>query len=578
MDLKALNILIFASFILFSSTSCVRDIDEVVNSEEESVVDNYASNHESDSDYVWEEEDVIPVVLNGSSISSDGKGLTISGGVLTITSAGTYGFTGSLSDGQIIVNTEDTALVRIILNGVNIESQTSSAIKIENASKTLISLADGSENVVSDAVNYSLDIGPNAAIYSSDDLTISGNGSLHVNGNYNDGICSKDGLIVDSGTITVSAIDDGIRGKDYLIVKSGNITVVAGGDGLKSDNDDDEDKGNITIVDGSITVKSGGDAIAANSNVWVKYGNLDLTSGNGSSSLVGATSCKGIKAGVAIEINDGGILVDAADDAIHCDMNILIEGGTIQLASGDDGIHSEIDTYINGGTLNITKSYEGIESALGSCYITSGTIYIVASDDGINISAGGSSNGGGPGRKSAAITTESTYALAISGGYIFIDCEGDGLDSNDLLAISGGTMLVNSAEYNENSALDYDGECIVSGGLLVGIGVSQMSEAPGATSTQYSFLIDFNDRIASETIIHFEDENGNDLLTYQSIKSFNSIAFSSPNMDEGSTILVYIGGSSTGTVNNGLYTDGTYSGGMLYSSFTISSMVTKKNI
>ena len=104
-------------------------------------------------------------------------------------------------------------------------------------------LADATENTISDGASYvfadPVDDEPNAAIFSASDLTISGNGSLTVEGNYNDGIASKDGLTIAGGSITVSAVDDGIRGKDYVVVEDSVITIDAQGDGLKSDNEED---------------------------------------------------------------------------------------------------------------------------------------------------------------------------------------------------------------------------------------------------------------------------------------------------------------------------------------------------
>lgn len=562
--------------------ACERDSDLVVGEDEDGtmLVDDAENidDHDASADYTWNSADLVPITLNGSSVSVNGAGATANGSTVTISSAGTYSFSGTLDNGQIIVNTEDTKIVRLILNGANISCSSNAAIYIENAEKAMIVLADNTKNMVSDGSSYSSDEeDANAAIFSKTDLTIYGDGSLSVSGNYNDGITSKDGLIIASGNITVDAIDDGIRGKDYLIVNRGNITVTAGGDGLKSDNAEDEGRGYITINDGTFDITAGGDAIQAEKDILVVYGELELTSGGGSdASLSADASAKGIKSGIISQFYGGTISVNAADDAIHSDGDIEFYGGTFNLASGDDAIHAEYNLEISAGDIYITESYEGLESALGSITITDGYINIIASDDGINVSAGGASSGGGPGRKSASITSD--YALVISGGYIVIDCEGDGLDSNDLLDISGGTMLVNSDSQTENSSLDYDGSCVVSGGFLVGVGSSQMSKAPGTSSSQYSFLIDFNSKLTAGNIIHIQDTEGTEILTYQAHKTFQSIVFSSSKLAKGSTYQVYIGGNSTGTAYDGLYTSGTYSGGTKYTEFTISNMVTTLNL
>jgi hypothetical protein len=556
---------------------CERDSDVILETEEETVLDANAENiqdHDESTDYNWDLDDEIPIGLNSNSITTSGSGVKADESQLTITSAGTYRISGTLNDGQIIVDTQEDSLVRLILNGVDITCSYSAPIYVKDAGKAIIVLAANTKNILTDGSFYSTDDEDvNATIFSKQNLTILGEGSLEVKANFNDGITSKDGLIISSGEITVEALDDGIRGKDYLVIKDGAITVNAMGDGLKSDNDEESGTGFITIEKGTLNITAAGDAIQAAQDVQIYDGEIELKAGGGSDAIVGSsTSAKGIKSGMSTLIYGGTITVDAADDALHTDGNMTIYDGSFFLASGDDGMHSEYDMEFSAGTVSITKSYEGLESALGSITINGGQFNIVASDDGINVSAGGTSSGGGPGMKST--TVSSTYALVITGGYLVIDCEGDGLDSNDLLNISGGTQLVNSAEFNENSALDYDGDCVVSGGFLVAVGTSRMSEAPGSSSSQYSFLIDFSSKLSAGNIIHIQDNDGSEILTYQPIKSFQSIVFSSPALQKGSTYEVYIGGSSTGAPTNGLYTTGSYSGGTKYTSFTISNLVT----
>jgi hypothetical protein len=149
-----------------------------------------------------------------------------------ITSAGAYSISGSLVDGQIVVDTNDEDAVRLILNGADISSSTSSPIYVDDAEKEVIIL-EGAEKRVSDGESYVLDDPesdePNAAIFSKAYLILSKNGSLAVEGNYKDGIASKDGLTIAGGTITVKSVDDGIRGKDFVIVEDGAVTVEAQG-------------------------------------------------------------------------------------------------------------------------------------------------------------------------------------------------------------------------------------------------------------------------------------------------------------------------------------------------------------
>ena len=160
---------------------------------------------------------------------------------------------GQLADGDVVVDAGDSATVQLILDNADITNTDGAAIAVMSAETAIVILADGSSNTLTDGSVYVLAEGedePNATLYSKSDLTITGTGSLAVFGNYNDGIASKDGLVIDSGDITVVAVDDGIRGKDYVVVNGGDIDVTSGGDGIKSDNDEDPELGYVTIADG----------------------------------------------------------------------------------------------------------------------------------------------------------------------------------------------------------------------------------------------------------------------------------------------------------------------------------------
>jgi hypothetical protein len=279
-----------------------------------------------------------------------------------------------------------------------------------------------------------------------------------------------------------------------------------------------------------------------------------------------------MKAGVDITITGGTVNIDSSDDALHSNDSLTIYDGEIVLASGDDGIHADATLEINGGNLTITKSYEGIESA--TVTINDGTIHIVSSDDAINVAGGadGSSIDGRPGQN--AFATSGSYHLYINGGYIAIDAGGDGLDSNGSITMTQGTVLVNGPTNDGNSALDYIGTFDITGGFLVATGSSGMAEAPSASSTQYSILYSFQSQQAAGTLVHIETEDGQAVLTFVPTKTYQSVVLSSPELENGSTDVLYTGGSSTDTVTDGLYTDGTYTAGTQVASLTISGMVT----
>ncbi|MBN2522960.1 MAG: carbohydrate-binding domain-containing protein [Bacteroidales bacterium] len=558
------------------------DDTEVDNSAyyEGTVADALAANckdHEDAGDYNWDNAEVINIVLNGSSITVDRAGAIVDGSKVTIISAGTYNISGSLADGQVIVNTEDEEIVRLILNGVDIYSSASAAIYIMNAQKTVIVLADYSENYITDGNNYVFENAeedePNAAVFSKDDLTVCGNGTLVVNGNYNDGIASKDGMIINGGTIHVSAADDGIRGKDYLVVEEGNITVEAGGDGLKSDNDEDSTKGYVYIEYAEIGIVAEGDAIVAETDVLIADGDFVLISGGGSNYYVNSsTSAKGIKAVVNTIIDGGVFSVNSADDALHSNGNLSVNGGSYNISTGDDGIHGDEIITISGGEINISASYEGVESKIIT--INNGYLLIHSNDDGINVTEGGGSEPpGGP--NPGGYSTSGDYCLYINGGHTVVYTGGDGIDINGFVVMAGGSLIVHGPTSDMNAALDYDASFKLTGGLLIAAGSAGMAMSPGTASTQNSLLLNFNSKMQAETLFHIQSNEGDEIVSFLPAKNYQSVVFSSPALIMNSGYDVYYGGSSTGSVNDGLYENGSYTPGTKYTSFTISGVVTK---
>jgi hypothetical protein len=554
------------------------DDTEVVNSEDfkNSIADAMANNctdHEEAGDYSWNDTEVVRIVLAGNTIAVYGAGATADNSIVTITAAGTYNLTGSLDDGQIIVNTEDEEVVRLILNGVDIRSSSNSPVYIKKSKKTIIVLTENSQNFVTDAASYifedSEEDEPNAAIFSKSDLTLYGEGSLTVDGNYNDGIASKDGLILRCDTLIVNSVDDGIRGKDYLVVKEGNISLTTGGDGLKSDNSEEPAKGYVYIESGAINIISGGDAVVAETDALISYSEMILSTGGGSDVHIDEnSSAKGIKAEVNTIIEDGTYTVNSADDALHSNGNLVISGGSYNISTGDDGIHADANILIGGGIIDITESYEGIESM--TITINSGNIHISCDDDGIN-GTDGTTTGVMPGQFD--VPAGNCY-LYIHGGYIEVESIGDGMDINGSVEMTGGSLIVHGPTVNMNSALDYDGTFKITGGFLVAAGSSGMAQVPGNSSTQNSLLLNLNTAFEADALLHIQTITGDGILTFSPSKTFQSVAFSSAELVNGSEYDVYTGGGSTGSVSDGLYQDGTYTPGNLYTSFTVGGNVT----
>jgi len=539
-----------------------------------------------------EEANTTVIRLEGDSIAVEGNGANVSGTVVTVTNAGVYRIQGILNDGQIVVDSQEAETVRLILNGVEITSNTSSPVYVADAKKVIITLAEGTQNTLTDAITYFYpdeSNEPDAAIFSNDDLTINGSGALTVNANYKNGIASDDDLKIVNGTVTINAVNDGIRGKDSVSIKDGIITVNSGADGIQSTNADVEGKGYILIEGGTFNITSALDGIQAETDLQINGGDITITSGGGSvntstngGGLWGGpgmegnankptVSAKGLKAGVDLTIMAGTFDLNSADDSIHANDSVTINDGVIQMASGDDGIHADASLTVNGGEINLSQSYEGLESAIIT--INGGTIHVNASDDGIN-AGGGADSSSVNGRPGQNELSAGNYYVYINGGYLFVDAGGDGLDTNGSFEMTDGVVLVNGPTNNGNGPLDYNGTFKIGGGFLVAVGSSGMAQAPSDTSTQFSVLYNFDTVQAAGTLLHIQSQSGGEILTFMPAKEYQSVMISSSALQNGETYVVHAGGSSTGGVADGLYSDGVYAPGTQVASFTISSIVT----
>lgn len=518
----------------------------------------------------------IAIVLNGNSIETQGPGVTVDGSSATITAAGTYALSGTLTDGQIVVDAPEDAVVTLVLNGVELNNSTTAPVHVVNAARVVIVLADGSTNVIADATEYvypdaEIDE-PDAAVFSNVALTFDGNGALTVKSNYNDGIASKAGLAINSGAITVNAVDNAIRGKDYITVNGGEITVTAGGDGLKSTNEDEADKGYIAIKNGTFNITSGGDAIQAETSLSITDGDFKLTTGGGSTVVLAedAASATALKANTAFTLEGGTFAIDAAGDGVNTDGDIVINDGVIVMTVGDDGIHTEANMTINDGDIRINQSVEGLEAMVMT--LNGGEIRLVASDDGVNIAGEVEEATGRPGQGMTEYT--GVYWLYINDVYLVVSASGDGIDSNGAIEMRGGTVIVNGPTVNMEGAIDYDGTFNISGGTLVAAGSAGMPMTGSATSSQNALLVNLSSLQQAGNMINIRDSRGNAVLTFAPSKEYQSLAFSSPKLVTGETYTISLGGSATGTESDGLWQDATYTPGTDYANFTINGTVT----
>lgn len=247
-----------------------------------------AQSHEESSDYTLGSAYSIELANNAITSNAD---VSITNSSVTITKGGTYSISGTLDNGQVIINTEES--VTLILNNAHITSATSAPIYVENAQKTIIYVAPNTTNSLTDSANSD----QKGTLMSKDNLSLYGSGILTINANINDGLRSNDGLIIKDTKLIINSVDDGIRGKDYIIIDSANITVNSVGDTIKSDNEEESDKGYIYIKDGIFNLTSqSGDGITAQSDLLIEQGNFTLKTGGGSNTVLSEDiSAKGLR-------------------------------------------------------------------------------------------------------------------------------------------------------------------------------------------------------------------------------------------------------------------------------------------
>lgn len=444
---------------------------------------------DKDMEIGYNEETSTWITLSGDNASSNSDTVQVSGSTVTITDAGTYILSGSLEDGMIIVNAEDTDKVQLVLKGVQITSSTSAAIYVLQADKVFITTASGTQNTLVNGGEYVAidDNNIDGVIFSKSDLTLNGDGTLTISANAGHGIVSKDDLVITSGTYNITAASHGISGKDSVRIANGTYTIESGKDGIHAENTEDSSMGFLYVGGGTFDITADGDGMSASSYLQIENGTFTITSGEGSASVSTTNSTtefgqssslqaetittqddtisqKGIKADGNISITSGTFNLDSVDDAIHAANEISIAAGEFNIASGDDAIHSDSSVVIEDGSFKISDCYEGVEGL--SITVDGGTFDITSEDDGLNAGGGNDSSGFGV-RMSQQdeFSTSSGGFITINNGSLTIVSTGDCIDSNGDLTINGGVLNL-TCNGSGNTALDCDGSYTNNGGEI----------------------------------------------------------------------------------------------------------------
>lgn len=559
-----------------NATQSKTESTQAVQSGSELTDENYdLSFTDRDCDNTYDEQTACKITFSNDTVISTQNTVTTNGKQLTISDEGTYIITGKCSDGSIKVNADDNDKIQLVFDGIDLAGSQSPLV-IENADKVFITLADNSDNTLSDASSYNLTVDDStvdATIFSKADLTFNGTGKLAVNGNYKHSIVSKDDLVITGGSYSINSTSSGIDGKDCVKIKDAEVTVNSGADAIRSTNTEETDtRGFVYLASGTFKLNSINDAIQSSSLLRIDSGEFEITTGGGSSNgtahsdfygggmdrfgydsdTTDAESSKAIKSADTIKINGGSFNINSSDDAVHSNNTAEIIGGELTIQTGDDGIHANSTLTIDGGTINITESYEGIEA--GEITVNDGTISVVASDDGFN-SAGGSDDD----VQQGAFDSDSSKKLIFNGGYTMVNASGDGLDSNGSLEITGGVILVSGPENSGNGTLDYGTSSTITGGVIIGLGSSGMSQSITG-SGQCTIMTDISTQ-SGNTSFALADEQNNVIASFTPDKSYSNIVISTPDIKSDGSYKIICGATVANADSHGFAQNSTYSGG-----------------
>lgn len=507
---KRIAMLLAAVTVLSAASGCSKNDPSSVNSSDTvsagSVIDT--SFNAEDLDIGYDESASNTIVFNENSAEIKGSGAEFKDGDLIISAAGTYILSGTLSDGQMIVDADKKSEIKLVFSGLSVSCSDNAALFVNKADKVTVTLESGSENSLTDGAEYSLDdetSNVDGTVFCRSDLTLNGTGTLNITANYKHGIVCKDDLVITDGVYSVTSVSGGIYGKDSIKINSGSFTISAGSNGIKSDNTEEAGKGYIYINGGTFDIAAGTDGIESRSIISIEGGTFNITTGGGSENASMRSDGQpnegwgkwGGKEGMTPpDFNEAtppeGMAPPNRQNTQNTGNNeeAYLETAAAETETTDSqdsssakGIKAETELNIKGGEINIDSSDDSLHCN-GNINIYGGKISAKSGDDGIHADSELSITDG-------TITIEKSYeglegiSILISGGDVSVTASDDGInaaggsdtgssgrpgmdgfntssDSEYLLTISGGTVKINAS----GDGLDSNGSLVIEGGEI----------------------------------------------------------------------------------------------------------------
>ncbi len=577
------------------------------------------SNRDLSNDY--DDSAAIPITLEGSSASCDSSAVTIDANTVTITEEGTYLLSGTLDNGMILVDTDKQSKVQLVLDNVTISNDTSAAIYVRQADKVFITTVTDSQNILQNGGTYEAidDNNIDAVIFSKEDLTLNGYGTLTIDAAEGMGVVSKDDLIITGGTYTITSKGDGMSGKEVLGIYDGTFTITANGDAISSSTD-------LYIAGGTYDLTCGngyengrthqenspgsmghpgenfqpdenfkpGDDFQPNENLkpeadfqWGEDSSdhpapperadsddqtnhpqppedPDFSQETNTSQQAEETadSSKGSGSQQTSESTD------STEDTLSmkglkATGNLVLDGGTYTMNTADDCIHSNSSIQINGGTYELASGDDAFH-ADAELTINDGTLSVSSSYEGlegaqVTINGGtitiNASDDGVNASLGTGAVAEEDCIITVNGGILTVNADGDGIDSNGSIIQNGGEMYICGPANSANAAIDFATDIEINGGILLAVDNSQMQEQIDSAPKQ-GLIRTFLDQQDADTAIVLKTEDGEELLRFTPSKTYSTIMVSLPELTEGNTYLLTTGNEVTNiTMDSSFYDD-----------------------
>lgn len=491
-----------------------------------------------DADPSYDEASATKVLLSDSGVQVQGEGASVDGSTVTLSQAATYVVSGEVSNGSIVVNAGDDDKLQIVLAGATVHNEAGPALFIDNADKVFVTLADGTSNSLSDGESYELqgdDDNRDATVFSRADLTFNGSGLLSVVGSYKHAICSKDDLVITSGTFDVTSKKDAFTGKDCLKVADGTFTVNAGDDAFHSD-------AFLYMKDGDVDVQSCVEGYEGE-QVIVDGGNHSIVS---SDDAINAALSDSDSSSAS---TDAGSDVEADADA----------GADPKAGSGfDPGAKPDADSDAGPGA-NPSASFDPSvkpDAEPGSGASEDASVDGNAgkpADEGLppdqpnsgegSVGEEPPSNGGQPfaGQGEQMAQSSSSCVIQINGGTLLLVAGNDGIDSNGVVEINGGTVLVSGPDNGFDGSLDYDMSATINGGTVLMTGSVGSTEGLDSSAQSVAYGSASGTKGQEVSLL---DSAGNVLATLTAGFDFSTVLASSPQISEGDQFAVKVGESN----------------------------------